>query len=90
MVELHLHTSLGSRLDAIASSELYVQKANKLGHKAMAITDHGKMSGILSHQKACLEKNIKPIIGVEAYLTDELITLNEKKKRTRTKTNHII
>jgi len=90
MTELHLHTNIGSRLDAMASSFDYAKLAKKNGHKSLAITDHGRMTGILNHQKACLENDIKPIFGVEAYLTDELTSLNEKNKRIRTKTNHII
>lgn len=88
-VQLHLHTNLGSPLDAVASSEDYVQKAKSLGHKAIAITDHGKLSGIYEHYLACKKHEIKPIFGVEAYVTDKLITLNEKEKRKRTKSYHI-
>ena len=90
MVHLHLHTSLGSRLDAIPTSEEYAKKAHKFGHKAMAVTDHGRMSAVYEHQQACLKYDIKPILGVEAYLVDELISLNDKDKRTRTKTNHAV
>jgi len=90
MTHLHLHTSLGSRLDAIPSSEEYAKKAHIFGHKAMAVTDHGRMSAVWDHQQACIRHGIKPILGVEAYLTDELITLNEKEKRMRMKTHHVV
>lgn len=87
--QLHLHTHLGSSLDGIGSSEQYAQKASSLGHKAMAITDHGKMSGVFEHYKSCKKYGIKPIIGVEAYITDNLMSLNEKNKRERTKSYHL-
>lgn len=88
--QLHLHTHLGSRLDAVGSSQQYAEKAYKLGHRAVAITDHGRMTGIYHHQQACIDQGIKPIIGVEAYVNNNLIEYNEKKKRTRGKNSHII
>lgn len=87
--QLHIHTHVGSSLDGVASSEQYAQKAKSLGHTALAITEHGKMSSIYEHYTACKKHGIKPIFGVEAYVTDELITLNEKGKRERTKAYHI-
>jgi len=76
-------------LDAIASSEDYAQKARSLGHPALAITEHGKMSSVHEHYMACKKHGIKPIFGVEAYVADELITMNDKGKRERTKAYHI-
>ena len=34
---------------------------------ALALTDHGTMSGALHHIKACRDVHILPIVGVEAY-----------------------
>jgi DNA polymerase III subunit alpha len=87
--QLHIHTQF-STLDGIASSHQYAEKAFKLNHKSLAITDHGKMTGVYYHQMACLEYGLKPIFGVEMYLSDNLVELNEKNKRTRTKNNHLI
>ena len=36
---------------------------------AIALTDHGNMYGAIEFYKACKKKGIKPIIGVEAYVT---------------------
>lgn len=88
-VQLHIHSHVGSQLDAIASSEQYAQKAKSLGHPALAITEHGKMSSVHEHYVACKKHGIKPIFGVEAYVSDELVTLNSKRKRERTKAYHI-
>jgi DNA polymerase III subunit alpha len=88
--QLHLHTHLGSRLDGIASPEDYAQKAMKLNHPAIAITDHGRLSAIWEHQQTCLKYSIKPIIGVEMYLNDNLEEYDAKEKRIRGKNNHII
>jgi len=87
--QLHIHSHVGSSLDGVASSEQYAQKAKSLGHPALAITEHGKMSSIYEHYTACKKHGIKPIFGVEAYVADELITLNDKGKRERTKAYHI-
>ena len=87
--QLHLHTQM-SLLDGIGTSEQYAQKALEYNHPSLAITDHGRMAGVFQHQKACQKYGIKPIFGVEMYIVDDLVTLNDKNKRIRTKTNHLI
>lgn len=93
-VQLHLHTALGSFLDGIGFSNEYAEKAALCGHKAIAITDHGRMCGLFDHQKACDSKGIKPILGIEMYLNNDLETIitndKGKEKRVRTKNEHII
>ena len=42
---LHVHTEY-SALDGLATINELVSKAEKLGHKAIAITDHGSSSGL--------------------------------------------
>ena len=86
--QLHLHTSF-SALDGVGTSKQYAELAASMGHKALGISDHGKLSGVFEHHKSCKKIGIKPIIGVEAYVADELVTLNEKGKRERTKSYHI-
>ena len=88
-VQFHCHTSY-SQLDAVNSPEQMVEQAVKHNHQAMAITDHGVMGGTLRHQNACLKVGIKPLIGMEAYVVQNLVDLNDKGKRTRMKNNHII
>ncbi len=90
---LHLHAMEGSRLDAVSSSGDYAKKAVSLGHKAIAITDHGRLNGIYNHQVQCLKYDIKPIIGIEMYLSDNLEVFNKvrgKERRQRTKNQHIV
>jgi DNA polymerase-3 subunit alpha len=38
---------------------------------ALGLTDHGVMNGSIEHYKACVAAQIKPIIGLEAYLVDD-------------------
>jgi DNA polymerase-3 subunit alpha len=37
--------------------------------EAIALTDHGNMYGAIEFYKICKKKGVKPIIGVEAYMT---------------------
>lgn len=67
---LHVHTTIGSVGDSILKIDDYVEKAVEYGLDALAITDHGSMSAMYSFAKACQEHNIKPIIGMEAYVVD--------------------
>lgn len=64
---LHVHTQY-SLLDGEARINELVERASSLGMDALAITDHGVMYGVIDFYKACRAKNIKPIIGMEAYV----------------------
>ena len=44
------------------------QRAAELGMKALAITDHGAMHGVLDFYQACGKAGIKPLIGCEVYV----------------------
>jgi DNA polymerase III subunit alpha len=49
-----------------------VARAAELGMPALGLTDHGVMNGAVELYKACLQHGIKPILGLEAYLVDDL------------------
>ena len=65
---LHVHTDY-SMLDGAARVEELLSYAEELGQKAMAITDHGYLFGAFDFWQRAQKHGIKPIIGVEAYLT---------------------
>jgi len=65
---LHLHTEF-SMLDGAARVNEVVKAAQRDGQPAVAITDHGVLYGAVDFYKAAVEEGIKPIIGVEAYVT---------------------
>ncbi len=64
---LHVHTEF-SLLDGLCKIDELVKKAKELGMDSLAITDHGAMYGVIPFYLACLDNEIKPIIGVEAYM----------------------
>ncbi|HVU14330.1 MAG TPA: DNA polymerase III subunit alpha, partial [Phototrophicaceae bacterium] len=41
----------------------------ELGMKSLAITDHGVMFGVIDFYRACKANGIKPILGMEGYIT---------------------
>lgn len=81
---LHVHTQY-SILDGAANIELLIKKAKESGMKALAITDHGNMFGVLKFYNEAQKQGIKPIIGCEVYIAKEGRTLREK---TRGKQYH--
>jgi DNA polymerase III subunit alpha len=66
-VHLHVHTEY-SLLDGLSRIDDLVDHAKKLGMSSLAITDHGVMFGVIDFFRECKKKEIKPIIGMEAYL----------------------
>jgi len=67
-VHLHVHSEY-SMLDGLGRIKDLVKEANRLGQKALALTDHGVMHGAIEFFRACKAGDVKPIIGVEAYQT---------------------
>lgn len=66
-VHLHVHSEF-SMLDGLGKIKPLVERAKELGQKALALTDHGGMYGILHFYNECRRQEIKPLIGVEAYM----------------------
>ncbi|MCX8096808.1 MAG: DNA polymerase III subunit alpha [Spirochaetes bacterium] len=79
-VHLHTHTEY-SLLDGASRIEDLVSRARDYGMKSVAITDHGNLFGSIHFYKTCKDLGIKPIIGVEAYLCEDM-TIKEKMVRT--------
>ncbi|MBO7407467.1 MAG: DNA polymerase III subunit alpha, partial [Clostridia bacterium] len=65
-VHLHVHTEY-SLLDGACRIGELVDKAVSFGMKALAITDHGVMYGVVDFYEACNKAGIKPILGAEVY-----------------------
>lgn len=76
-VSLHHHTEY-SLYDGADSSLRAARYADDLGQKALAITDHGTVSGVIKHFQACLRVGIKPILGCEVYYQPAFYKIPEK------------
>ncbi|HZS77769.1 MAG TPA: DNA polymerase III subunit alpha [Ktedonobacteraceae bacterium] len=68
---LHVHTEY-SLLDGFSRIKKLVKQAKALGMQHVAITDHGAMYGAIEFYKACRAEGVNPIIGIEAYLTEDM------------------
>lgn len=75
---LHCHSHY-SFLDGGVRVQKLVQRAADLGMPALALSDHGNMCGAMDLYLAAKELGdsngqwkVKPIIGTEAYITDDL------------------
>ena len=66
-VHLHTHT-YHSLLDGLTKIDDLVDNVKASGMEAVAITDHGTMSGAIEFFKEATSKGIKPILGIEAYV----------------------
>ena len=66
-VHLHNHTH-HSLLDGLTKIPDLIDKVKEMGMEAVAITDHGTMSGDLELYKTATAAEIKPILGMEAYV----------------------
>ncbi len=64
---LHTHTEY-SLLDGMSRLAPLMDRAKALGQDAIAMTDHGALYGAIDFYREAVERGIKPIIGLEAYV----------------------
>jgi DNA polymerase-3 subunit alpha len=69
-VELHLHSHY-SALDGLNTPTEYMKRASEIGMTHLSLTDHGTLAGHREFQLAAKAAGIVPILGVEAYITDD-------------------
>ncbi len=72
-VHLHVHSTY-SILDGFSQIKPLVARAKQLGMPALALTDHGTMYGAVEFFKTATKAGIKPIIGLETYLSARKMT----------------
>ena len=80
-VPLHVHTHY-SLMDGVATPEEYAKRAAEIGLPAIAITDHGVLSGHRPMYRAAKANGIKPILGIEGYITADRFDNRDKSERT--------
>ena len=82
---LHVHSEY-SLLDGANKIDAMAARAAELGMPALGLTDHGVMNGSVELFQACGKHGIKPIMGLEAYLVDDI---EEIKQKTKWERNHL-
>lgn len=68
-VELHAHSAF-SFLDGASAPEEMAEAAARLGHSALALTDHDGLCGSLAFAHAARAVGVRPITGAEVTLDD--------------------
>jgi len=66
-VHLHCHSHY-SLLDGASKIPALVKRASSLGMPALAVTDHGNLYGAVEFLREAKAANVKPIVGLEAYV----------------------
>jgi DNA polymerase-3 subunit alpha len=78
-------------MDGLNSPAELVKAAKDAGQTALAITDHGTLSSHRDMQIACKDQGIKPILGVEAYISPtDRFDRSSKTDKSIQAYNHII
>ncbi len=86
-VHLHVHSEF-SLLDGACRIKDLIPKVKELGQKAVAITDHGVMYGVIDFYKECKKAGIKPIIGCEVYVAPR--RMSDKQNRIDNSPYHLV
>ena len=85
-IHLHLHSHY-SLLDGLAKIDDIITRAKELKMPAVALTDHGNLYGAVEFYRKAKKAGIKPILGVEAYMSARLHT--DKDPRLDAKRFHL-
>jgi DNA polymerase-3 subunit alpha len=88
-VHLHVHSEY-SLLDGLGRTAHLAKEAARLGQPALALTDHGVMHGAVEFFRNCKKAGVKPIIGVEAYLTPHGRSMQDRDRHKDNKRHHLL
>ncbi len=72
-VHLHVHTEY-SLLDGLSNIKKLLKHVKENGMDSVAITDHGVMYGEVEFYKEAIKQEVKPILGMEGYITSGKLT----------------
>ena len=86
-VHLHVHSEY-SLLDGYSNIKKLVARAKEFGMPAISLTDHGTMFGVIDFYYAARELGIKPIVGLEAYLSPR--GMKSKDAQLDKKSSHLL
>ena len=86
-VHLHVHTEY-SLLDGLSNIKKLINHVKDNGMDSVAVTDHGVMYGEIEFYKEAKKQGIKPILGMEGYITAG--DMKEKAEKGRTQNFHLL
>jgi DNA polymerase-3 subunit alpha len=86
-VHLHVHTEY-SLLDGLSNIKKLLNYVKENGMDSVAITDHGVMYGEVEFYKEALKQEVKPILGMEGYITAG--DLHDKPERGKVQNYHLL
>ena len=86
-VHLHVHTEY-SLLDGLSNIKKLFAHIKQLGMDSIAITDHGVMYGAVEFYKEALKQGVKPILGMEGYITAG--DLHDRPERGKLQNFHLL
>lgn len=78
-VHLHNHTQY-SLLDGLTKVPKLIEFVKEDGMQAVAMTDHGTISGAIEFYKTAKDSGIKPLIGIETYVATRKHTDKDPQK----------
>jgi DNA polymerase III subunit alpha len=81
-VHLHVHSNF-SQLDGGSKIENYAEKAAQDRQPAMAVTDHGNVSGLPDLERAAAKYGVKMIPGCELYMARRSVTERPASRNTK-------
>lgn len=79
-IPCHQHTSF-SLLDGLSKPKQVASRCAELGYSAAGLTDHGNLGASIQFIRSCNDKNIKPLVGVELYLSQKDCYLRDPTNR---------
>ncbi len=86
-VHLHVHSEY-SLLDGLSRIPRLIDRVVELGMPAVALTDHGAMYGAVDFYRTAKEAGIKPIVGMEGYLSAR--GMHDKEPQLDNRSFHLI
>jgi len=86
-VHLHNHTQY-SLLDGLTKIPDLMAAVKEYGMSAIAITDHGTLSGLIEFYKEAKAREVKPIFGIETYIAAR--SLKDKEANIDKENFHLI
>jgi DNA polymerase III subunit alpha len=86
-VHLHVHSEY-SLLDGYSNIKKLIKRAVEMKMPAVALTDHGTMFGVIDFYNAATAAGVKPIIGIEAYLSAR--SMRERDPQQDKKSTHLL